>query len=88
MLRFLLRRLGWSLLVLWFVASATFAIGFVVPGDPVAALLGQHATPALTESSAPATRRPGLRPSIKVGSRRWFPGSGWRVTPRMIRAGL
>jgi peptide/nickel transport system permease protein len=41
--RFLLRRLGWSLLVLWFVISATFVITSLMPTDPVRAMLGPHA---------------------------------------------
>ena len=40
MIRFLLRRLAWTALVLWFVLTATFAIHFVLPGDPVAVTLG------------------------------------------------
>jgi peptide/nickel transport system permease protein len=43
--RFLLRRLGWSLLVLWFVLTATFAITYVLPVDPVRTMLGPHADP-------------------------------------------
>jgi peptide/nickel transport system permease protein len=45
MSRFLLRRLGWSLLVLWFVMTATFVITHVLPADPVRAMLGPHADP-------------------------------------------
>ncbi len=45
MTRYLLRRLAWSLLVIWFVMTATFAITFVLPGDPVRVMLGAHADP-------------------------------------------
>lgn len=43
MIRFLLRRLGWSLLVLWLVASVTF-VGTLRVGDPVATIAGPHAS--------------------------------------------
>jgi len=43
--RFLIRRLGWSLLVLWFAMTATFAITYVLPADPVRTMLGPHADP-------------------------------------------
>jgi peptide/nickel transport system permease protein len=49
MSRFLLRRLGWSLLVLWFVMTATFAITYVLPVDPVRSMLGPHADPQTIE---------------------------------------
>jgi peptide/nickel transport system permease protein len=39
------RRIGWSLVVIWFVISATFAMTTAIPADPVKALLGPHATP-------------------------------------------
>ncbi len=45
MSRFLIRRLGWSLLVLWFAMTATFAITYVLPADPVRTMLGPHADP-------------------------------------------
>ncbi|MBP6832823.1 MAG: ABC transporter permease [Deltaproteobacteria bacterium] len=43
MIRFILRRLGWSLLVLWFVATVTF-FGSLRVGDPVVTLAGPHAS--------------------------------------------
>jgi ABC-type dipeptide/oligopeptide/nickel transport system permease component len=49
MSRFLVRRLGWSLLVIWFVVSATFAITYVLPADPVLSILGPHADPGTIE---------------------------------------
>ncbi|MBA3539084.1 MAG: ABC transporter permease [Deltaproteobacteria bacterium] len=41
------RRLGWSLLVIWFVITATFAMTAAIPADPAKAMLGPHATPEL-----------------------------------------
>lgn len=49
MISFALRRLGWSLLVVWFVVSATFAMVTLIPADPAATLLGPHATPDTLE---------------------------------------
>jgi peptide/nickel transport system permease protein len=43
---YVLRRLGWALLVLWFVVSATFALTHLLPADPVQLMLGPHADPA------------------------------------------
>ena len=41
-----LRRIGWSIVVIWFVVTATFAMIAAIPADPIKALLGPHATPA------------------------------------------
>lgn len=46
MLGHVLRRLGWSVLTLWFVLSVVFAIGHLLPADPVRVMLGPHADPA------------------------------------------
>jgi peptide/nickel transport system permease protein len=46
MTRFIIRRLGWSLLCLWFVMSTTFVILYAIPGDPARAIVGPHADPA------------------------------------------
>ncbi|MBL8605070.1 MAG: ABC transporter permease [Myxococcales bacterium] len=43
MLRYLARRLGWALFVLWFVASVTF-VGTLRVGDPATAIAGPHAS--------------------------------------------
>jgi peptide/nickel transport system permease protein len=40
---FLLRRAAWSVLVVWFVVSATFVMVNAVPADPVRTLVGPHA---------------------------------------------
>jgi len=39
---FLLRRLGWSILVIWFVVTTTFAMLFWIPADPARTLVGPH----------------------------------------------
>jgi peptide/nickel transport system permease protein len=45
----ILRRLGWAVVVIWFVISATFAMIALIPADPAKALLGPHATPDAIE---------------------------------------
>jgi peptide/nickel transport system permease protein len=40
-----LRRIGWALVVAWFVVTATFALLAAIPADPARALLGPRATP-------------------------------------------
>jgi peptide/nickel transport system permease protein len=45
MIRYVLGRLGWTLLVMWFVVSVTFAMITWIPAEPARALLGPHATP-------------------------------------------
>jgi peptide/nickel transport system permease protein len=44
-----LGRLAWSVLVLWFVVTATFALSFAIPADPARALVGPHADAATVE---------------------------------------
>ena len=44
-----LRRLGWAIVVAWFVATATFVMAFALPADPVKTILGPHATPEASE---------------------------------------
>jgi peptide/nickel transport system permease protein len=41
----IVRRLVWTVLVVWFVVTATFAMTLAIPADPAKALLGPHATP-------------------------------------------
>jgi peptide/nickel transport system permease protein len=48
-LRYILRRLAWSLLVVWFVVTAAFAMVTLIPADPAKAMLGPHATPETIE---------------------------------------
>jgi peptide/nickel transport system permease protein len=45
----IVRRLAWTVLVVWFVVTATFAMTLAIPSDPVKALLGPHATPEAVE---------------------------------------
>ncbi len=40
MIRFVLRRLGWAAVVIWFVVTATFAMLAAIPADPAKVLLG------------------------------------------------
>jgi len=42
---FVVRRLGWAIVVIWFVVTATFALVTAIPADPGKAMLGPHATP-------------------------------------------
>jgi peptide/nickel transport system permease protein len=44
-----LGRVAWSLLVLWFVVTTTFALAFAIPADPARALVGPHADAATVE---------------------------------------
>lgn len=44
MTRYLLRRLAWTGLVVWFVVSTTFAMIVAIPAEPARALLGPHAS--------------------------------------------
>lgn len=46
MLNYILRKLGYSLLVLFGVITVTFFINFVLPGDPARLMLGQRADQA------------------------------------------
>ena len=45
MIGLVLRRIGWSILVVWFVVTATFAMTAAIPADPAVAMLGPHKTP-------------------------------------------
>jgi peptide/nickel transport system permease protein len=49
LLNYLARRAGLTVFVLFGVSLITFVITHVVPADPVAAYLGEHAPPALVE---------------------------------------
>ena len=57
MISWLVRRLGWSVLVLVIVSTATFAIFFAIPNDPASLVAGKYATP---ETVALVRRRLGL----------------------------
>lgn len=49
MIRYALRRIGWAAVVIWFVATATFALVAAIPADPQRVMLGQNADPATVE---------------------------------------
>jgi len=40
----IVRRIGWMLVVVWFVVTATFVVTTAIPADPAKALLGPHAS--------------------------------------------
>ncbi|HTJ42796.1 MAG TPA: ABC transporter permease [Kofleriaceae bacterium] len=42
-MRFLLGRLVWSIVVIWFVVSATFVMVSAIPVDPIRTMVGPHA---------------------------------------------
>jgi peptide/nickel transport system permease protein len=44
MTAYVLRRLAWTLIVVWFVLSATFLMIVAIPAEPARVLLGPHAT--------------------------------------------
>ena len=48
-MRLVLRRIAWTLLVIWFVITATFLMTAAIPADPAKALLGPHADTAAVE---------------------------------------
>jgi peptide/nickel transport system permease protein len=43
------RRVGWMIVVIWFVVTATFVVSVAIPADPAKVLLGPHATPEAIE---------------------------------------
>lgn len=49
MAAFVIRRLLWLPVLLFFISLITFALGLYGPGDPVQVMLGQHATPETIE---------------------------------------
>jgi peptide/nickel transport system permease protein len=49
MMRYVLGRIGWTLLVVWFVVSVTFVMVMWIPAEPARTLLGPHATPEAIE---------------------------------------
>ncbi len=46
MIAHVLRRIGWTLAVVWFVVTVTFLMVTAIPADPGKAMLGPHATAA------------------------------------------
>ncbi len=49
MIRLIVRRVGWTLVVIWFVITVTFLLTAAIPADPAKALLGPHADAAAIE---------------------------------------
>ncbi len=49
MMRYIAGRVGWTVLVVWFVVTVTFAMITWIPAEPARALLGPHATPEAIE---------------------------------------
>src|SRR5262249_37348725 len=49
MILFLLRRLAWTVLVLFLVMTVSFALAFILPGDPARVIAGPHATAEVVE---------------------------------------
>jgi peptide/nickel transport system permease protein len=49
MMRYLAGRIGWTLLVVWFVVTVTFVMITWIPAEPARTLLGPHATPEAIE---------------------------------------
>jgi peptide/nickel transport system permease protein len=50
MIRFLLRRLVWGILIVWFVATLVFAMFFVAPSDVARLIAGRQATAQTIEA--------------------------------------
>ena len=49
MMKIIARRVAWTVLVIWFVITATFLMVAAIPADPAKALLGPHADTAAVE---------------------------------------
>jgi peptide/nickel transport system permease protein len=47
--KYVVRRLLWMVVVLFFVSLITFLLAFAVPGDPAKSIAGTHATPDVLE---------------------------------------
>lgn len=54
MIGYSLRRLAWSVLVVWFVISVTFAMVALIPADPARTLVGPQASPEIVAKAAEA----------------------------------
>jgi peptide/nickel transport system permease protein len=66
---YLLKRVLYSLLVMWGVATLVFFMLRAIPGDPVTVILGEEATPAAVEQ---LRRNLGLDGPFYVQYARWF----------------
>ncbi len=49
MIRLVARRIGWAIVVIWFVVTATFTLTVALPGDSMKAMLGTHADQAAVD---------------------------------------
>jgi len=49
MSKYIVRRLLWMVVVLFFVSLITFLLAFAVPGDPAKSIAGTHATPEILD---------------------------------------
>ena len=47
--KYVVRRLLWMVVVLFFVSLITFLLAFAVPGDPAKSIAGTHATPEILD---------------------------------------
>ena len=47
--KYIVRRLLWMVVVLFFVSLITFLLAFAVPGDPAKSIAGTHATPEILD---------------------------------------
>lgn len=45
----IVRRVGWTLVVVWFAVTLTFVVTVAIPADPAKVMLGPHATPEAIE---------------------------------------
>jgi peptide/nickel transport system permease protein len=63
MIRFAVRRIAWSLLVVWFVATSVFAIYFAVPRDVARLVAGSRAS---EQTLALVRKRLGLDQPVRV----------------------
>ena len=66
---YLFKRVLYSLLVMWGVATLVFFMLRAIPGDPVSVILGEEATPEATEQ---LRRNLGLDGPLYVQYGRWF----------------
>jgi len=76
MARYLVRRLGFTLLTMLLVSLAIFAISEIAPGDMARHILGQFATP---EQVQLLREQMGLNQPLYIRYLDWLVGNDWRV---------
>src|SRR5437764_798593 len=69
MWRFLIRRLIWAVFLVFAATLATYAIFFLIPGDPVTAAAGRGASPAAIDADRRLLQRV-FRPVRRLRRRR------------------